>query len=390
MRLHRTEPGAQNRLKAIVTRETWTRAEAARFLIGVAGLNTRGPGDPAAIRACLIDRRCIQMDPLDRIGTNADLVLMARLDGIARGAPFDGLYPGHAFEHFAKERCFLPAAAFPAYRDQARRTPDWRSTARQKRVPAAMLPEVLAEVTERGPVVADALTDRGTVDPIDWSGWKSTSKATTMALELLWLRCEVVTVGRQGRQRIYDIPSRALPAWHDREGPADFFEWALLERVAAMGLMPRNDGPWWSMLRSARGPLTARLLAEGRLVEVQIADARPRYLALPGGRERTWPADDGEMRILGPLDPLLWARGLVEEVFGFEYVWEVYKPAATRRWGYYVCPLLHRGRLVGRFEGRATADGIEVLGCWPEPGESFDPDAFDAAIARHARGMTRR
>lgn len=370
-----------------ISKETWSRAEAARFLIGNAGLHPRRAASGAAIRACLAERRCIQLDPLDRIGTNADLVLMARFDGVRRGDVFDHLYPGHAFEHFAKERCFLPASAFPAYRDQARRTPDWRSTARQKRIDAQMLDDVLAEVTARGAVSGADLADRGQVDPINWSGWKGTAKAATMALELLWLRCQVVTVARRGGVRLFDIPSRALPEWHDAPGPSDFYEWALLERVAAIGLMPRNLGPWWSMIRPERRAASERLLADGRLVEVQIEGASARYLALPGGRDRVWPADDGQMRIIGPLDPLIWARGLIEHVFNFEYVWEVYKPAAKRRWGYYVCPLLHHGRLVGRFEGRATPDGIDLLGCWPEPGESFDPAAFDAAIARHAEGM---
>lgn len=372
--------------------ERWHPAEAAAFLIGHAGLNARRPGDAAAIVATLDARRCIQMDPLDRIGTNADLVLMARLDGVSRGAVFDALYPAgaptmHAFEHFAKERCFLPARAFPAWREQAQRTPDWRSNTRHKQVPVAVLDAVLAEVAARGPVTAADLSDHGRVEPIDWSGWKGTSKATTMALEVLWLRCQVVTVGRRGRRRIFDVPRRALPAWHAAPGPADFFEWALLERVDAMGLLPRNTGPWWSMLRSVRQSLPDRLLAEGRLVEVQVGPDRARYLARPGGRDRVWPADDGQMRILGPLDPLLWSRRLVETVFGFEYVWEVYKPAAKRRYGYYVCPLLHHGRLVGRFEARAGPAGIEVLDCWPQDGERFDRSAFAAAIARHARGL---
>jgi uncharacterized protein YcaQ len=367
--------------------QTWSRAEAAYHLIGNAGLYQRRAATPGATQQLLAERRCIQLDPLDRIGTNADLVAMARLEGMRRGQIFDHLYPAQTFEHFAKERCFLPASAFPAYRDQARRTPQWRSTPRQRKVSPELRADVLAEVTERGPLSGADLTDRGRIEPVNWHGWKSTSKAATMALEVLWLRCEVVTVARKGRKRIFDIPSRALPAVHDQPGPADFFEWAVMERVAAIGLMPRNDGPWWSMLGSVRKTLPDTLIEAGRLIEVQIEGERGRYLALPELRDRRYPSDDGQMRILGPLDPLLWSRPLIKAVFGFEYVWEVYKPAARRQYGYYVCPLLHHGRLVGRFEGRATPDGIERLGLWPQPGETFDQAAFEAALARHAEGM---
>ncbi|MCO4834815.1 MAG: winged helix DNA-binding domain-containing protein, partial [Acidimicrobiaceae bacterium] len=45
-----------------------------------------------------------------------------------------------------------------------------------------------------------------------------------------------------------------------------------------------------------------------------------------------FPDDDGRMRILGPLDPLIWDRKLVQHIFSFEYIWEVYKPVEQRRW----------------------------------------------------------
>jgi uncharacterized protein len=65
------------------------------------------------VRALVARLRCIQLDPRDPLGTNADLVALARVDGIAKGDVYRPLLPGYAFEHFAKERCLLPASAFP-------------------------------------------------------------------------------------------------------------------------------------------------------------------------------------------------------------------------------------------------------------------------------------
>jgi uncharacterized protein YcaQ len=65
------------------------------------------------VRALVARLRCIQLDPRDPLGTNADLVALARVDGIAKGDVYRHLLPGYAFEHFAKERCLLPASAFP-------------------------------------------------------------------------------------------------------------------------------------------------------------------------------------------------------------------------------------------------------------------------------------
>jgi uncharacterized protein len=100
-----------------------SRDEARRRLLSWLGLcHPLGEGAEGA-RTMLGGLRCIQLDPLDTIGTNADLVARARVDGLARGEIYESLLPGHAFEHFAKERCLVPAERFPAYRARALQAP---------------------------------------------------------------------------------------------------------------------------------------------------------------------------------------------------------------------------------------------------------------------------
>ncbi len=369
-----------------------SKSEARSYLIGQAGLRQTATDRDAsaAARKILRQLRCIQLDPLDVIGTNAELVVMARTDGfggLARGSVYNALLPGHAFEHYAKERCLLPAAAFPAYRDQAEQTPTWRSGDRLRRLDKSLLVDVLAEVQERGPITAAELSDRGNVTPLDWSGWKSTSKATTMALEVLALRCKIVVCGRRSGQKLYDVPSRALADVHDLPGPADRRAWALLERVEAAGLLATAGGPWWSMLRDARRSDTVeRLVADGMLEHVSIEGSRRSYLAPAGFRDRTFAADDGRLRVLGPLDSLIWDRNLIHHIFDFEYIWEVYKPAAKRRWGWYVCPLLHNGAFIGRVEPRRDDSGkVHIDNLWVEEGHSVDRDELHAALRRLER-----
>ena len=96
------------------------------------------------------------------------------------------------------------------------------------------------------------------------------------------------------------------------------------------------------------------------------------------------------MRILGPLDPLLWDRKLVELAFDFAYVWEVYKPAAQRTWGYYVCPLLHEGRMVGRIEAHREGGEVVLDHLWEASPGSVDPVALAACLERLARFQPRR
>ena len=330
--------------------------------------------------------RCIQLDPLDMIGTNADLVVMARVDGVTRGDVWRHLFPHRAFEHFAKERCILPADAFPYYRGQGHetQTPWWSHGERERRVPPQLVRAVLDEVRTRGPLTARELTDHGSVEPLDWSGWKGTARATSMALEILWTRCEIVVAGRTAsREKIYDVPERAFPA--AAEATEDFATWAVRERAQAAGLLTRaGGGPLWSMLRRVRDSgAVEELLDAGALVPISIEGSTRRYLAVPSFLDAKRVRYDGRVRILGPLDPLLWDRDLVRHLFDFDYVWEVYKPAEQRRWGWYVCPLLFRDQLVGRIDARIEQGTLLVSKLWIERKIAREP--IDEALARHAR-----
>ena len=95
--------------------------------------------------------------------------------------------------------------------------------------------------------------------------------------------------------------------------------------------------------------------------EREVAAGEP-----PGG------VDPG-VAFLAPLDPFCWDRDLMRRLFDFDYVWEVYVPAAKRRWGYYVLPILFGDRLVGRIEPRIErrAGTLRIAGLWWEAG--FDP-----------------
>ncbi len=371
---------------------TLSPAEARRLLVAHLGLARPLGKGKRGTRAVLERLRCIQLDPLDVVGTNADLVVMARVDGVRRGDVWKHLFPKHAFEHFAKERCILPAPAFAYYRGQGHeaQTPWWQHGERERRISPKVLQDVLAEVRKRGPLIARDLTDHGAVEPLDWSGWKGTGKATSMALEMLWTKCDVVVAGRtESGAKIYDVPERALGDVPDPE--EDFVRWALRERVHAAGLLTRAGGAMWSMLSGVRmSPVVEQMIAEGELVDVAIEGSPRRYLAIPACLETKRVTYDNRVRILGPLDPLLWDRDLVRRVFDFEYVWEVYKPAPQRRWGWYVCPLLQRDRLIGRFEGRVEKGTLIIANLWLETADA-DMEAIRATFDLHAErcGATR-
>lgn len=315
----------------------------------------------------------IQLDPLDRVGTNADLVAFARLPHARLGDVYKQT-ANYAFEHFAKERCLLAPRFWPHYREANRarvETGWWRTSERLQRVGIEVCDDVLAEVRERGPLTTRELSDRGKVEPMDWSGWKSTSSRSAMAAEELWSRCALVVSGRRGRaERIYDLPERALGSWATADAEGEFAHEMVIERVRSAGVLSRQAGAHWSVLAGCRTDGTVeRLVAAGRLVEVRVG--KRKYLVEPGESK---PAPALEPVVIGPLDALIWDRELVREAFGFDYLWEVYKPAAKRQYGYYVCPILAGDRLVGRVEAvrMSGKDGpsLQVINTWGEVPDS--------------------
>jgi uncharacterized protein YcaQ len=89
-----------------------------------------------------------------------------------------------------------------------------------------------------------------------------------------------------------------------------------------------------------------------------------------------------EVVFLAPLDHVS-ARGRAKVLFGFDYVWEVYKPAHQRKFGYYTLPVLWGDRLVARFDSKLDrrTNTFVILGLWLEDAALGNDAAFAEALA---------
>ena len=130
----------------------------------------------------------------------------------------------------------------------------------------------------------------------------------------------------------------------------------LAELVEAGDLLPVE-------VEGVRGP---RFIVSAELPLLTAAEAEVAGGADPGG-------SDPGVAFLAPLDPFVWDRDFLRSCYDFDYVWEVYVPAAKRRWGYYVLPILYGDRLVGRIEPRIDrrTNTLGIVAAWWEDG--FDP-----------------
>ena len=269
-------------------------------------------------------------------------------------------------EQTAHEASLVPTEMWPLLRERMA-TMDRRSrslagfTARHERYVA----DALEVVRARGPLCASDLPEPDEAPTIVGSwGWTRAKGA----LEAHYYAGKLAVARRRADMaREYDLAERVIPQEHRRETSA---EEALrdLVRIAAraVGVGTTADIADYFRLpvRRVRAQV-AELAHAGELREATIEGMRERaYLH----REAAAPARIARSALLSPFDPLVWYRPRTRWLFDFDYVIEIYVPAAKRRWGYYVLPFLHEERLVARADVRAdrAASRLTVAAAYRE------------------------
>jgi len=231
-------------------------------------------------------------------------------------------------------------------------------------------------------------------------------KDSALALHYLWRIGDAMVSRRERFERVYALTEQVAPPELVREhDPAEADDFLLMKMVASEGLTPmRNVGnslkrkvsaeelSAWRQRKVVGGQLVEVRVEGWRIAQVALATDAPVIEALAAGG---WPVDwepletttDEEATFLSPLDPVS-ARGRAKPLFDFDYVWEVYKPAHLRRWGYYTMPILWRDRLVARFDNRLDRQTgtLVINGLWLEDEALARDPAFGEAIRR---GMAR-
>lgn len=207
--------------------------------------------------------------------------------------------------------------------------------------------DVLAHLMDEGPTPTAGLPDSTEV-PWRSTGWTN-DKNLGRLLEFMVARGEVAVAGRQAGQRLWDLGSRVYPdvpplSPEDAERERD------RRRLAAMGVL-RAKGPGCPSEAIHAGTAGEDAVIDGERGSWRVDTA---YLDLDGGRF------EGRAALLCPIDRLVFDRNRMLALWDFDYVLEMYKPRARRRWGYYALPVLDGDQLVGKLD--ATADpGAGVL-----------------------------
>jgi uncharacterized protein YcaQ len=255
----------------------------------------------------------------------------------------------------------------------------------------------------------DILRERGTVSNRDFTMASRTRtdsyrgrKDSALALYYLWRTGEVMTHHRENFERIYALTETVAPEalmYESSDDEAD--RYLILKDISFSGLsrLKRTQDAFFRGVPFGEArPIRDVLLADGAIIEVQVEGWKQPHYALgsdtttlhdlsAGRVPEAWAPLNGtttdETVFLAPLDPVS-ARGRAKELFGFNYMWEVYKPLDKRIYGYYVLPILWGDRPVGRFDSKLdrTTNTFIILGLWLEDPALGADEAFAEAFAR--------
>ena len=245
---------------------------------------------------------------------------------------------------------------------------------------------ILAEIDARGPLSSHDFDDRHRYSDDTWYGQTRANRV----LRALWACGEIVTHHRKNGRHYYDRPARIIPQQYyamppllDKEA---YTRWIISQRYRAVGLLrPNAEACIWSACgdAAARKLALVQLVEDGTLTPVHVGEKGTLYYILSSALSQL-AAELPEPRVIfmGPLDNMLWDRKAIQQLFDFDYIWEVYKPVAQRRWGYYVLPVFYNNRFIARLDSRLEKGTWNILHWWWEP--DIMPDAEMLAALRSA------
>jgi uncharacterized protein len=376
---------------------------ARRFILGKGGLwpGRRWRGIQGTEQA-MYAMEYLQLDPLQVIARSQDIQLHSRVLDYA-----PGLWEELAYQ----QRKFFDWGGWLAVRPMDE-LPYWRVVMHRERDGS---PDSDSRILKMGREHAEAIDDmlailreRGVVGNRDFEMSKRTRtqsyrgrKDSSLALYYLWRTGEAMTHHRENFERVYALTETVAPEHLVRESDeAEADRFLIQKEISFSGLSRLNrtsDAYFRGVPFSKAKQILEALLADGEILEVKVEGWKAVHYVLSSDAELLRDVSAGrvpepwtplettaieEVALLAPLDQVS-ARGRAKILFGFDYVWEVYKPELQRKFGYYAIPVLWGDQLVARFDSKfdRTTKTIVILGLWLENQALGKNEAFAEALA---------
>ncbi|MCL2821291.1 MAG: winged helix DNA-binding domain-containing protein [Oscillospiraceae bacterium] len=362
-----------------------SKKQARRFMLLKHGLigDYRFDGKPGALEF-VKQAGCIQFDPVDVCGKNAELVLQSRVKGFTKEILHSLLYKDRELvDYFDKQLAIIPTSDWPYFER-------YRQAAREH---VNKYPELLdfykkakEYIDKNGAVSSSDLPDEFDVksnwfSAVNWSAGKNAARAV---LEQMYSEGELIVYNKKGTRKYYDlsekhIPAEILKAADPLPQSLDHLKWRVLRRIGAVGLLwNRPSDAWlgiWDLDSENRKECFRLLQEEKKITVVKVQGVNfPLFYRIEDEPLIKTALSESKLKprceVIAPLDCFIWDRKLIKEIFDYYYAWEIYHPPSKRQYGHYVLPMLYGETFAGRLEASVDRKSkiMTVKNIWYEEG----------------------
>ncbi|MCL5068552.1 MAG: winged helix DNA-binding domain-containing protein [Thaumarchaeota archaeon] len=323
----------------------------------------------------------LQIDPISVVARSHELVLWSRLGSYNISDLGHLLWKERRlFEYFAHAASIVLVEDYPIHSARMRHFSDGTLYNQEwhKRVEewikqnSKLYYHIIKELKHKGPLLSRDIED---MSNHGWksSGWTNERNVNRM-LEFLLVRGEVMVRGRSGIQKFWDLSERCLPSSITKSVLSDdeVDRLAMMRSLRALGIATKRQmmEHFASGLYTDPDKVLNELEREGEISKVMIHDLPP------NGKAKDWYIHSRDIPVLeqvqggkfsprtvllSPFDNLIIDRKRTQDLFGFEMSFEIYVPKEKRRFGYYVLPILHGDRLIGRIDPKMDKEHEKLL-----------------------------
>ena len=325
---------------------------------------------PDGIVDLIRDLGCIQIDPIRAVERTQYLVLWSRLGRYDREHLHKALWKDRRlFEYWAHAASIVLTENFQIHRSQmmAAYSGEGKWDVRGRRwitEHAGLRKQVLEGLRNKPPMTSDQLAEftpaAGPKRPA--SVWTTRNDVAWM-LHHLWASGEVAVAAREGLRRYWTLMEQWMPQWTNQEllSRTEILRRAAQISLKALGVGTRTHirnhfvrGHYGGVDHTLRD-----LQMDGLIIRAQVVGEYGPWhgewyihrddVPLLHHLESGW---SPRTVLLSPFDNLICDRARTLTMWGFDYTSEIYLPKSSRKYGYYVMPILHGDNIVGRIDPR--------------------------------------
>lgn len=312
----------------------------------------------------------VQLDTIQVLARAHHHILWSRNQNY-REVMFDELYTNRdIFEHYTHDASVIPMQFLPMWQRQFQRkkhkidSSNWYSSMLDKNG----RDEIKHRIWKEGALSTQAFDSKVNGKREMWA-----RPPHKLALDYMWYSGELATCYRQNFTKYYNLAERVFPKNIEKHDDTAQIDWLCTNALDRMSFATLGEiQKFWEAMSTAE---TRKWAANAELtsVEIQGSDGSFTDAFAPSDIEQRLGAltpPTSRLRIINPFDPATRDRVRLNRLFGFDYKIEMFVPAAKRKWGYYVYPLLQGDRFVGRIEVKAerAKDLMTIHNLWAEDG----------------------